>query len=289
MKGARDLGLSNAYVPTLRLTHYLRPERFTLKQAIRAAIANGRSLALYEQIVGVGSDPLATLEKSSPLLVAWNNFKRERHRSVRYAVTHAACQWAYELTRWALERDCRNGIKERSTEDIIETAGRIIVRGPGVAQVTTNNPEWVVAHAGVVPEQCWISPGSKIVDAKSGQFLISSPRMPWQYAAVIAVARGSGAGPDQCILVVKFQVLAGEIGVGLLDRSRKDFIFQRLFSRRHKDIELHILVRALDGAGPLVFLNWERGGHSRAVVESISICITADLSLKNSSKMGRVH
>jgi glycosyltransferase involved in cell wall biosynthesis len=102
VKGARDLGFYNAYVPTLRVTHYLKAERFTFCHAIRSLIGYGRSHALYERIMALGGDQLPTRDKPWPLLALWNAFNRERHQSIRFAATQAAYRWAYERSRRAL-------------------------------------------------------------------------------------------------------------------------------------------------------------------------------------------
>jgi len=100
VKGARDLGFYNAYVPALRVIHYLKPERFTFWHGVRSFIAYGRSIALYERIMGLGGAQLAKPEKAGALLAGLNAFKRERHRSIRYASTQAVYQWAYERRRY---------------------------------------------------------------------------------------------------------------------------------------------------------------------------------------------
>lgn len=104
VKGARDLGFYNAYVPALRVIHYLKPERFTFSHAIRSLIAYGRFIALYEQIMTLGGDQRGNLDKPGPFLAACKAFARERNRSIRYAATQAVYQWAYERSRRAFER-----------------------------------------------------------------------------------------------------------------------------------------------------------------------------------------
>lgn len=105
VKGARELSFDNAYVPELHLVHYLKPDRFTFRHAIRSLIAYGRSIALYEQIMMLRGDQLGKLDKLRPLLSGWVTFKRERHRSIRYAAVQAAYRWSYERSRRSLERD----------------------------------------------------------------------------------------------------------------------------------------------------------------------------------------
>ncbi|HJU10327.1 MAG TPA: glycosyltransferase family 2 protein [Candidatus Binataceae bacterium] len=105
VKGARELGFCNAYVPALRALHYLKPERFTFRHAMRSLFAYGRSIALYERIMALGGEQLGNLGNPRPLIAGWRTFNRERKRSIRYAATQAVYQWSYERNRQALARE----------------------------------------------------------------------------------------------------------------------------------------------------------------------------------------
>lgn len=178
VKGGRELGYSNAYVPALRVTHYLKPERFTFWHAMRSLTAYGRSIALYERVMALGGDHLGNSDKPGPVRAAFNAFYRERNRSMRFAATQAAYEWAYERSRRAfVQSGSMVDPKRQASMNLLpflrtgaraQFDGRIIVVAEGTEEFAVFGPYWTLP-AGCYELRAVIKPHRRTRD---GEFVI---------------------------------------------------------------------------------------------------------------------
>ncbi len=147
---------------------------------------------------------------------------------------------------------------------------RFIVRAPASVLSMASESERVLFGTGFVAERSGFSGKSKALDPPEGHALIEVPANPWDYGAQLALpAWPDGAG--EFLIVVEFEILKGEIGIGLLNAAETEFVYRRSFAAVGRRTEFHIPVQETGDVGRLVVHNWETGGEARVEVHSVAV------------------
>jgi len=142
--------------------------------------------------------------------------------------------------------------------ELLEKPDRIVVRMMDAAQ-SNISAELEEVACGYNVDQSGFSGRSAPIEGSIGSAVVQPPDgVPWAFGVALAVT-----GPrdekftNELVLVVDLMVERGEVGLGLLSKDERDFLYRRSFRANKKIWEVHIHVPDVREIGRLVVQNWE--------------------------------
>jgi hypothetical protein len=128
--------------------------------------------------------------------------------------------------------------------------------------------------AGFVVQRSSIYKAGKVVDSEVGACIVETPAAPWSYGAEFALNIRTNRS-DAALIKIRVVVESGVAGVGLVDRSEKQFLFRVPLKQSVKVQEVHIPVADIRDIGRVVVQNWDEDGKRRVRVLSMDAFMEA--------------
>lgn len=115
---------------------------------------------------------------------------------------------------------------------------------------------------------------SRAIDPEVGSAIVEPPvGIPWAFGGMLEINKPKELDAGEYLVVVELLIERGEVGLGLLDKSEKEFLYRQSMPAGPKLREVHIPVSDFSAAGRLVVQNWEQ--TDRALVRVLSVRIFA--------------
>ena len=126
----------------------------------------------------------------------------------------------------------------------------------------------------------------EVIDSEVGSCTVETPPAPWSYGAELALnIQTSRQGP--ALIKIRIVVDGGVTGVGLLNRSEKDFLFRLPLNPSQRVQEVEIPVENIHDIGRVVVQTWAGEGKCRARVQSLDVFAEGSAPASHSRKMPR--
>jgi hypothetical protein len=126
----------------------------------------------------------------------------------------------------------------------------------------------------------------EVIDSAVGSCTVETPPAPWSYGAELALnIQTSRQGP--ALIKIRIVVDGGVTGVGLLNRSEKDFLFRVPLNPSKRVQEVEIPVENIHHIGRVVVQTWAAEGKCRARVQSLDVFAEGSAPANHSRKMLR--
>jgi hypothetical protein len=115
---------------------------------------------------------------------------------------------------------------------------------------------------------------------------VETPPAPWSYGAELALnIQTSRQGP--ALIKIRIVVDSGVTGVGLLNRSEKDFLFRLPLNPSQRVQEVEIPVENIHHIGRVVVQTWADEGKCRARVQSLDVFAEGSTPASHSRQLPR--
>ena len=115
------------------------------------------------------------------------------------------------------------------------------------------------------------SVGSHVRDSSVGSAWVQCPEEPWAYGAELCLHLPHYTERGH-LLIAEVIVECGEIGIGLLDMSERDFLMRKSLRPSSRIQEVHIPIVDLLNVGRFILQNWQNPDPATAQILSLRIC-----------------
>ncbi len=110
----------------------------------------------------------------------------------------------------------------------------------------------------------------EMIDSQVGSCIVQTPPAPWSYGAELALNIQT-TRRDPALIRIRVVVEIGVAGVGLLDRSERNFLYRVPLTQTEKVQEIHIPVTNIRDIGRVVVQNWDVEGGRKVRVLSLDV------------------
>jgi hypothetical protein len=154
-------------------------------------------------------------------------------------------------------------IEEKSDRVVMRTAQSALSPYVGMLECITS---------GFDPNTSGFSGFSRAIEPDVGSAIVEPPvGVPWAFGAMLDVKKPKELDAGEYLLVVELLVEQGEVGIGLLNVSEKEFLYRQSLRAAPKLREIHIPIPDFRTAGRLILQNWEHADPVLARVLSLRI------------------
>jgi hypothetical protein len=162
----------------------------------------------------------------------------------------------------------KNRIKK---EAVLETPDRIIYRVLDCPISMEPEKDRECVSMGFNLQGSKFSVGSHALDASVGSAWVQCPEEPWAYGAELCLRLPHSTEPGH-LLIVEVIVECGEVGIGLLDLSEREFLMRKSLQPGSRIQEVHIPIADLLNVGRFILQNWQNPDPATAQILSLRIC-----------------
>ena len=156
-------------------------------------------------------------------------------------------------------------------EAVLETPDRIIYRVLDCPISMEPEKDRECVSTGFNLQESKFSVGSHVRDSSVGSAWVQCPEEPWAYGAELCLHLPHSTEPGH-LLIAEVIVECGEIGIGLLDMSERDFLMRKSLRPSSRIQEVHIPIADLLNVSRFILQNWQNPGPATAQILSLRIC-----------------
>jgi hypothetical protein len=156
-------------------------------------------------------------------------------------------------------------------EAVLETPDRIIYRVLDCPISIEPEKDRECVSMGFNLQGSKFSVGSHALDASVGSAWVQCPEDPWAYGAELCLRLPHSTELGH-LLIAEIIVECGEIGIGLLNVSERDFLMRKSLQPGSRIQEVHIPIADLLNVGRFIVQNWQNPGPATAQILSLRIC-----------------
>ena len=156
-------------------------------------------------------------------------------------------------------------------EAVVETLDRIIYRVLDCPISIEPEKDRECVSTGFNLQESKLSLGSHAIDPAVGSAWVQCPEEPWAYGAELCLRLPHSTELGH-LLIAEIIVECGEIGIGLLDVSERDFLMRKNLQPGSRIQEVHIPIADLLNVGRFILQNWQNPGPATAQILSLRIC-----------------
>ena len=156
-------------------------------------------------------------------------------------------------------------------EAVVETLDRVIYRVLDCPISIEPEKDRECVSTGFNLQESKLSLGSHAIDPSVGSAWVQCPEEPWAYGAELCLRLPHSTELGH-LLIAEIIVECGEIGIGLLNVSERDFLMRKNLQPDSRIQEVHIPIADLLNVGRFILQNWQNAGPATAQIVSLRIC-----------------
>jgi hypothetical protein len=98
---------------------------------------------------------------------------------------------------------------------------------------------------------------------------VTTPAQPWAFGKILPVGPADLTGP--LWIVIHARVVKGPVGIGVLDRAGRDFLYRTSVTASPQRVKISLPVGLLAHAGDIVIQSWARGSSAQLQIDDVEV------------------